>query len=77
MYSDQRGGQNRNIKLSLFCQDVVSHPDFTIEEIDYKFLKDLLELLQFIPPVHHTFYNNLDSSNSVRDVAYYDETDEE
>lgn len=39
--------------------------------------KDLLELLQFIPPVHHTFYNNLNSSNSVRDVAYYDERDEE
>lgn len=38
MYSDQCGGQNRNIKLSLFCQYVVSHPDFTIEEIDHKFL---------------------------------------
>lgn len=38
MYSDQCGGQNRNIKLSLFCQYVVSHPDFTIEEIDHTFL---------------------------------------
>lgn len=214
MYSDQCGGQNRNIKLSLICQYVVSHPDFTIEEIDHKFLvsghsylpcdqdfglieknkkfykeiyvpndwleviktarkkqpfkiirptasdffssksleknitnrkisvrntkvewlkiqwlkfhklhpfsifykysnneevhfeevnvkkkkseviiqkldalekptiaekkkKDLLELLQFIPPVHHTFYSNLNCSNRVRDEVYYDETDEE
>lgn len=38
MYTHQCGGQNRNIKLSLFCQYVVSHPDFTIEEIDHKFL---------------------------------------
>lgn len=213
MYSDQCGGQNRNIKMSLLCQYVVSSPDFTIEEIDHKFLvsghsylpcdqdfglveknkkyykeihipdswipviqtarkkkpfkiikmtasdfistqsleknitnrklsvssskvewlkfqwikfhkthpfsiyykysnnemvlfnevnvmkrtstiithldtlekptisekkkKDLLELLQFIPPVHHSFYLNLNTSNSQRDEVYYDESDEE
>lgn len=38
MYSDQCGGQNRNIKLSLIFQYIASHPDFTFEEIDHKFL---------------------------------------
>ncbi|CAG4972289.1 unnamed protein product [Parnassius apollo] len=39
--------------------------------------KDLHELLQFVPPVHHTFYKTLKSSNSVQDEAYYNETDED
>lgn len=38
MYPYQCGGQNRNIKLSLICQYVLSDSDFTIEEIYHKFL---------------------------------------
>lgn len=38
MYSDQCGGQNRNIKLSLLCQFIVSSPDYIVKKIDHKFL---------------------------------------
>lgn len=38
MYSDQCGGQNRNIKMSVLCQYIVSHPDYTVTEIDHKFM---------------------------------------
>lgn len=38
MYSDQCGGQNRNIKLSLLCQYIVSNPEYTINKIDHTFL---------------------------------------
>jgi len=38
MYSDQCGGQNRNIKLSLLCQYIVSSPEYTVKNIDHKFL---------------------------------------
>lgn len=38
MYTNQCERQNRNIKSSLICPYVVSHPDFTIEEIDHIFL---------------------------------------
>ncbi|KAL4153089.1 hypothetical protein QTP88_000922 [Uroleucon formosanum] len=38
MYSDQCGGQNRNIKLSLLCQYIVSSPEYTVKKIDHKFL---------------------------------------
>lgn len=37
MYSDQCGGQNRN-KISALCNYIVTSSDFTIEEIDHKFL---------------------------------------
>ena len=38
MYSDQCGGQNRNIKLSLLCQYIVSKSEYTVKKIDHKFL---------------------------------------
>lgn len=38
MYSDQCGGQNRNIKLSILCNHMVASPDFVVEQIDHKFL---------------------------------------
>lgn len=38
MYSDQCGGQNRNIKLALICNYIVSSPGFTVNQIDHKFL---------------------------------------
>lgn len=38
MYSDQCGGQNRNIKLSLLCQYIVSSPEYIVKNIDHKFL---------------------------------------
>lgn len=38
MYSDQCGGQNRNIKLSVLCQYIVSSPEYTVKKIDHKFL---------------------------------------
>lgn len=38
MYSDQCGGQNRNIKMSLICGFIVNHSDFIVTEIDHKFL---------------------------------------
>lgn len=37
MYSDQCGGQNRNIKMAALCQYIVAHPDYTVETIDHKF----------------------------------------
>lgn len=38
MYSDQCGGQNRNIKMSVLCNYIVSSTEFEVEEIDHKFL---------------------------------------
>ncbi|XP_074028086.1 uncharacterized protein [Leptinotarsa decemlineata] len=38
MYSDQCGGQNRNIKMSLLCNYITASRNFTVEEIDHKFL---------------------------------------
>lgn len=38
MYSDQCGGQNRNIKMSLLCNYITASPDFNVDEIDHKFL---------------------------------------
>ncbi|KAJ8975146.1 hypothetical protein NQ317_012423 [Molorchus minor] len=38
MYSDQCGGQNRNIKLSVLCNYITASPDLTVEKIDHKFL---------------------------------------
>ena len=38
MYSDQCGGQNRNIKLSLMCSYITTSPDNTVSRIDHKFL---------------------------------------
>lgn len=38
LYSDQCGGQNRNIKLSLLCNYITASPDFKVEKIDHKFL---------------------------------------
>lgn len=37
MYSDQCGGQNRNIKMATLCQYIVAHPDYTVDNIDHKF----------------------------------------
>ncbi|XP_039747039.1 uncharacterized protein LOC120637854 isoform X2 [Pararge aegeria] len=37
MYSDQCGGQNRNIKVAALCMHIVSSPQFTVENIDHKF----------------------------------------
>lgn len=38
MYSDQCGGQNRNIKIAVLCNYIVNSPEFTVENIDHKFL---------------------------------------
>lgn len=38
MYSDQCGGQNRNIKLSLMCNYMITSPEFKVSQIDHKFL---------------------------------------
>jgi len=38
MYSDQCGGQNRNIKLSLMCNYITTSPEFKVSQIDHKFL---------------------------------------
>lgn len=38
MYSDQCGGQNRNIKMAAICMYVVASSDFTPNVIDHKFL---------------------------------------
>lgn len=37
LYSDQCGGQNRNIKMATLCQYIVSHPDYVVKRIDHKF----------------------------------------
>lgn len=37
LYSDQCGGQNRNIKMAVLCQYITTHSDFTVENIDHKF----------------------------------------
>lgn len=37
MYSDQCGSQNRNIKMALLCQFIVSSPEYTAVKIDHKF----------------------------------------
>lgn len=45
--------------------------------------KDMLDLLQFIPPIHHQFYNNLQVSNTITEyigpleVVYIEEDEEE
>lgn len=38
MYSDQCGGQNRNIKMSVLCKYIISSNENPVEEIDHKFL---------------------------------------
>ncbi|XP_047106374.1 uncharacterized protein LOC124775588 [Schistocerca piceifrons] len=38
MYSDQCGGQNRNIKVAVLCQYIVNSSEFSVKEIDHKFL---------------------------------------
>lgn len=38
--------------------------------------KDLIELLQFIPPVHHGFYTNLKTQNTTETVPGDYERDE-
>ncbi|CAG9827032.1 unnamed protein product [Diabrotica balteata] len=38
LYSDQCGGQKRNIKMAVLCDFIVSHPDIVVENIDHKFL---------------------------------------
>lgn len=38
MYSDQCGGQNRNIKIALICNFVVGSNDYLPTEIHHKFL---------------------------------------
>lgn len=38
MYSDQCGGQNKNIKMSLNCLKMVSIENYKISKIDHKFL---------------------------------------
>lgn len=38
MYSDQCGGQNRNIKMATLCNYIVASTSFTVDEIDHKFL---------------------------------------
>ncbi|CAG9773480.1 unnamed protein product [Ceutorhynchus assimilis] len=38
MYSDQCGGQNRNIKMALICDFIATSTEFTVNEIDHKFL---------------------------------------
>lgn len=37
MYSDQCGGQSRNIKMALLCHMITDSPEFTVERIDHKF----------------------------------------
>lgn len=37
LYSDQCGGQNRNIKMATLCQYITSHPNYVVEKIDHKF----------------------------------------
>lgn len=37
-YSDQCGGQNRNIKLAAICNYITGSHNFTLEQIDHKFL---------------------------------------
>nr|CAH7724702.1 unnamed protein product [Callosobruchus chinensis] len=38
MYSDQCGGQNRNIKLALICNHIIQSKKTTVHSIDHKFL---------------------------------------
>lgn len=38
MYSDQCGGQNRNVKMALICDFMTSSEEFKVCEIDHKFL---------------------------------------
>lgn len=38
MYSDQCGGQNRNIKIAALCDHIVTNQKFHCTEIDHKFL---------------------------------------
>lgn len=38
MYSDQCGGQNRNIKMAVLLNYIVLSPSFTVNEIDHKYL---------------------------------------
>ena len=45
--------------------------------IDSKKLKDLQELMDFIPPVHHAFYDELQSSTDVISESEYDDSEED
>ncbi|KAF0709773.1 putative sola1-9 ap [Aphis craccivora] len=38
MYSDQCGGQNRNIKMATLCNFIVANDKYCVNEIDHKFL---------------------------------------
>lgn len=38
MYSDQCGGQNRNIKMATLCNFIVANDKYSVNEIDHKFL---------------------------------------
>jgi len=38
MYSDQCGGQNRNIKMATICNYIVANTSLSVNEIDHKFL---------------------------------------
>nr|CAH7755794.1 unnamed protein product [Callosobruchus chinensis] len=38
MYSDQCGGQNRNIKIALLCKYILETGQTTLHQIDHKFL---------------------------------------
>lgn len=38
MYSDQCVGQNRNIKMALICDFITNSKEFTVTQIDHKFL---------------------------------------
>lgn len=38
MYSDQCGGQNRNIKMAALCDFIVTNPKYCCTQIDHKFL---------------------------------------
>lgn len=38
MYSDQCGGQNRNIKIATIYNYIVANKSFSVDEIDHKFL---------------------------------------
>lgn len=38
MYSDQCGGQNRNIRMSIICNYMVMNSSYSVDHIDHKFL---------------------------------------
>lgn len=49
----------------------ILYPDGHV--ISDKKKKDLMELLNFIPPVNHCFYNELKTSNTAVDIIFNDE----